>query len=1151
MELQQILWAALERIPSERPAFLDEACRGDARLRETAEALLRSHEEAGSFLERPAVVPPSPLDERFKAGERIGPYRLIAPIGEGGMGTVWRAEQERPVRREVALKLMRSWMASREFVARFEAERQALALMDHPNIAKVFDAGSVGDAPYLVMELVDGAPLSRFCDEHMLPLRRRLELLMQVCRGVQHAHERGVIHRDLKPTNILVGLYGGEPVPKVIDFGVAKAIGGRLAGRTVHTEAGQLVGTLEYMAPEQARLDPSGLDTRADVYALGVILYELLTGTTPHERLRGCGLAEGLRIVEEEEPPSPGARLAAMAPTTVAEVALRRGTTAERLRRTVRGDLGWIAAKCLEKDRLRRYGSAAALAEDLERHVAHHPVSARPPAAAYRARKFVRRHPTASVAVVAAVALVAGSVAFAFRVQADRAERDVRRVRVERDVIAALNEARTERERALGALRDANAWKAALAAALSAVRRAEALAAQGGADLGAALAREVVATGRALAADEGDRRLLARLEEIRDETARVDVRAGHYVSRPQSADVFEAFREWGVECGATPVAGVAARITSRPPTIQPRLIDAYWTGYYLLVPWIGPDGAAMPWFRDLIRLIDSDPWRRAIERACYAQQWDSVERLIDELDASTQPWEFLETYAKILQGERVGIAVRLLKKTQHAYPAEFWANVSLARSLMDSNRREEALPYLHAAVALRPDNAGAWVNLGAAHNALRPGSEEAIRAYQRAVDLEPLYTGARVNVGCALWHAGRREEAVAALRAAVHRDPEHAEAHRVLGVVLSESGRAAEGLLSLRRAAELDPRSGAIRRDLGMALNRTGDTEGALAAYREAIALDPMEFDAFNQLGIALKALGEHEAAASALRSAIALKPGSGQAHSNLAMALRSLLDWETAREHAEKAVTLLPDNANAQYNLSLVLEDAFDLDGAIAACRRAVEIEPDNVAFRNWLAQYLLNAGRPAEAVEVISAAERLIPAEDPRRASLRSEATRRAARAADRLAEVLAGREEVDDRLSLIRAATAKRFFRGAARLAEAYDVEAEFAKAADGPYYVARCFAFAAAGDGDASGASESERTAWRAQALRSLRVMLAKYRPLLMEETDPARGICRGILYRVCRWDPAFVSLRPPRLPELPEGERHEWRRLWSEVEEALR
>jgi serine/threonine protein kinase len=405
----------------DRRAFLDRACGGDTALRGEVEDLLAHHRGIGSFLATPAADPaataslgatPVPA-AAADPGEVIGPYRLLEPLGEGGFGLVYVAEQAHPVKRRVALKVLKPGMDTREVVARFEAERQALALMDHPHIARVFDGGATpAGRPYFVMELVKGVPVTQYCDDRRLPVRARLGLFADLCGAVQHAHQKGVIHRDLKPSNVLVAEHDGRPVVKVIDFGVAKAVGPSLTDKTVYTRAAQMVGTPLYMSPEQAGGSGLDVDTRSDVYSLGVVLYELLIGTTPFggDRLRGLGYDEIRRVIREEEPARPSARLSTLGPAAPT-VSAARGSEPRKLSKLVRGDLDWVVMKALEKDRARRYESAGAFAADIRRYLAGEPVAAAPPSRTYRLRKFARRNRAALAAAAAAVLVVVLAVA--------------------------------------------------------------------------------------------------------------------------------------------------------------------------------------------------------------------------------------------------------------------------------------------------------------------------------------------------------------------------------------------------------------------------------------------------------------------------------------------------------------------------------------------------------------------------------------------------------------------------------------------------------------------------------------------------------------------------------------------------------------------
>jgi serine/threonine protein kinase/tetratricopeptide (TPR) repeat protein len=415
------LFAAAQALPPERrAAFLDTACAGDSTLRERVAAMLDRQELTAdshtAALSTAAYVAPAGTDGSPRAAGAgvviAGRYALEEKLGAGGMGEVWAARQTEPVKRRVALKLVQAGLDSQAMLARFEQERQALALMDHPHIAKVLDGGLNADGrPFFVMELVDGQPLTGFCDKAQLGIRQRLELFVSICQAVQHAHQKGIIHRDLKPGNILVALADGRPVPKVIDFGVAKATAGKLTDETLATQFGAMLGTLEYMAPEQAGQASADVDTRADIYALGVILYELLTGLRPFDsnRLRQAPLDETVRILREEEPPPPSKRLSAE-PTAPALAAARQTVPAALVKR-LRGELDWVVMRCLEKDRARRYETADALVREVQRYLADEPVEARPPSAGYRLRKFLTRHkgPVLAAAIVF-LALLGGVV---------------------------------------------------------------------------------------------------------------------------------------------------------------------------------------------------------------------------------------------------------------------------------------------------------------------------------------------------------------------------------------------------------------------------------------------------------------------------------------------------------------------------------------------------------------------------------------------------------------------------------------------------------------------------------------------------------------------------------------------------------------------
>ena len=408
--------------PGTRGEFLDRACEGNVSLRNRVGKLLTASDRGSSFMNEPAGILPDELEEAFmeqaspigeQPGDQIGRYRLTEELGEGGMGKVFKAEQTNPVRRDVALKVVKPGLDTAEVIARFEAERQALALMSHPHISQVIDAGATEQGrPYFVMELVDGVAITNYCNDAKLNARERLELFARVCDTIQHAHQKGIIHRDIKPRNVMVATIDGKPTPKVIDFGIAKATNQRLTERTLFTRHGEFIGTPAYMSPEQASMSAAEIDTRSDVYSLGALLYELLTDTPPFdaEEFKTKDRDEMRRLIREETPKNPSAAIETAVASHRTTVAQNRGTSLRELKSQLHGELDWIVMRCLEKEPDRRYATAAALSDDVQRYLYNDPVVARPATTSYRVKKFLAKNKTVAAAVCAvALTLIAAT----------------------------------------------------------------------------------------------------------------------------------------------------------------------------------------------------------------------------------------------------------------------------------------------------------------------------------------------------------------------------------------------------------------------------------------------------------------------------------------------------------------------------------------------------------------------------------------------------------------------------------------------------------------------------------------------------------------------------------------------------------------------
>jgi tetratricopeptide (TPR) repeat protein len=945
-----IFLEAVERhAPDRWPAFLDRACAGQPDLRGRVEALLEAHREVGTAQHRELAegAGPSPVatvDEppvRERPGDVIGSYKLLEQIGEGGFGVVFMAEQQRPVRRKVALKVLKAGMDTRQVVARFEAERQALAIMDHPNIAKVHDGGvTPSGRPYFVMELVKGAPITEFCDQNHLTPRQRLELFVPVCAAVQHAHHKGIIHRDLKPSNILVVMHDTTPVVKVIDFGVAKAVGQELTDKTLFTGFAQMIGTPLYMSPEQAGQSGLDIDTRSDIYSLGVLVYELLTGTTPFakDRFKGVGYDEMRRIICEEDPPNPSTRLA-QSTETLPTISAKRLMEPAQLTRLVRGDLDWIVMKALEKDRNRRYETANGFAMDIQRYLADEPVLACPPSAGYRLRKFARRNKRGlAVAglVVFFLILLGSGAGWALR---DRAARQGR-IGARADLILGEVE-RLEAERK---------WPEALAVA----RRAEALTAGGEAD---------AATRERVRQVLHDLEMVARLEELRlfEEYIAGEER-GVVVNVGRPHLYAEAFRDFGVDVETLPAEEAAARLRARPAVAVALAVALnIWAGQ---VRGRDPDQAKRLWA--LAAAVDPDPWRVGVRRAAAARDVDALLKLAKDPDTARQPPHSQGSLAVALrvrgQPEQ---ALAVLERACEIHPGDFWIHMNLAslNCKVRPARLEEAVRHGIAARALRPRSAGAWNNLGIALSRQKKLAK-AVACCQKAIELDPRFATPHLSLGITRVEQGKLDEAVAAHRKAIELDPKNAETWASLGNVLSAQKKLGEAIAAYTKAIDLDPEHAAAHNNLGRTLHYQGKLDGAVACYRKAIAIEPRFALAYRNLGLALQRQGKLGEAIAAYQKAVEFEPGDALAHNNLGSALHKQRKPDGAVACYRKAIGLDPKYALAYRNLGRALHNQGKPGEAIAAYQKAIGLDPKDASAHNNLGWALYLQNKLGEAV-------------------------------------------------------------------------------------------------------------------------------------------------------------------------------------------
>jgi tetratricopeptide (TPR) repeat protein/protocatechuate 3,4-dioxygenase beta subunit len=906
-----------------RSAYLDKACGNDSELRTEVEELLRAHEAAGGFLKEPlggvdVTFDDSPLTEG--PGTKIGRYKLLELIGEGGFGVVYMAEQREPIRRRVALKIIKLGMDTKQVIARFEAERQALAMMDHPNIAKVLDAGATETGrPYFVMELVKGIPVTEYCDKNNLNTRQRLEIFIDVCKAVQHAHQKGIIHRDLKPSNVMITLHDGVPVPKIIDFGIAKATGHGLTEKTLFTRYAHMVGTPEYMSPEQAEMSGLDVDTRSDIYSLGVLLYELLTGATPFDAqtLREAGYNEMQRIIREEEPDKPSTRLSSLG-EALAGVAKHRHVEPAELRKIVRGDLDWVVMKTLEKNRTRRYETANELVRDIERHLGHEPVAAGPPSMVYRMKKFVRRNRTAvAVGLVVLASLVVGlALATTGFVQASR-ERD-RALAAEAESVRQRDSAQTQHQRA-----EANFQKA----------------------------RDAVDRMLTQVAEE-----LPRLPGMPE---RLDP--------PQVAQIKQALLEDALEY----YEGFLEERSSDP-------LVRYETAHaYLRV------GDITKLMRQYERSEETYIAAASLLKGLVAEFADEPDYHTDLARSYHGQAELLWEVGRLKEAEKAFREARAhYSKAIELNPSESGHWHWRGETYWKMKQWDKALADLSQAISLNPHESWHWGIRGGIYTDMERW-DEAIVDFSKAIELEPNQGHYRLMRGVCYLELGEANKALEDYTKAIEVNPEDAHYWHMRATVYLKLGESNNAVADWTKAIELKPEDAHYWQMRGVSYLELGGPNKAIADFSKAIELEPNQDHYWHMRGVSYLELGELNKASADYSKAIELKPNHdhywhmrGVSYLRLNQPAKAVADYT-------KAIDLNPENDHYRQQRIRAYMQLGQLDEATADLSKAIELASTDAAdpesrrrlpkMYRRLGDMLEKMGRSQEAEEAYQKAEEI----------------------------------------------------------------------------------------------------------------------------------------------------------------------------------